>query len=130
MSWQANAPARPKTAAAWGATRRCWKRWPTRNTKTTPICRSGSAPTSTRNTSASWKSMLRCTSSVALGGPIASRPPIRGNTSMSEYQYYEWQTIDRLLTEAEQTAVDKLSSHITVSASQAWVDYEYGDFKH
>ncbi|MEI6645787.1 MAG: hypothetical protein WCP12_07090 [bacterium] len=24
---------------------------------------------------------------------------------MSEYQYYEWQTVDRLLTEAEQEAV-------------------------
>jgi hypothetical protein len=26
---------------------------------------------------------------------------------MSEYQYYEWQTIDRPLTPAEQSAVDK-----------------------
>jgi hypothetical protein len=31
---------------------------------------------------------------------------------MSEYQYYEWQTIDRLLTAAEQEAVNGLSSHI------------------
>ncbi len=28
---------------------------------------------------------------------------------MSEYQYYEWQTVDRMLTEAEQEAVDNLS---------------------
>ena len=49
---------------------------------------------------------------------------------MSEYQYYEWQTEDRLLTEAEQEAVCKLSSHIEVSASRAVVTYSYGDFKH
>lgn len=49
---------------------------------------------------------------------------------MSEYQYYEWQTVDRLLTEAEQAAVSKLSSHIEVSASRAVVTYSYGDFKH
>jgi len=49
---------------------------------------------------------------------------------VSEYQYYEWQTVDRLLTETEQTAVGKLSSHIEVSSSRAVVTYSYGDFKH
>jgi len=49
---------------------------------------------------------------------------------MSEYQYYEWQTIDRLLTDAEQAEVNRLSSHIEVGASQAVVTYEWGDFKH
>ena len=49
---------------------------------------------------------------------------------MSEYQYYEWQTIDRLLTEEEQTAVNRLSSHIDVTPSQAIVTYDWGDFKH
>jgi hypothetical protein len=49
---------------------------------------------------------------------------------MSEYQYYEWQCIDRPLTREEQGAVNKLSSHITVSATGAWVDYSWGDFKH
>ena len=49
---------------------------------------------------------------------------------MSEYQYYEWQTVDRLLTEAEQAAVNNLSSHIEVSSSRAVVTYVYGDFKH
>ena len=38
---------------------------------------------------------------------------------MSEYQYYEWQTIDRALTAAEQTAVGKLSSHIDVTSTRA-----------
>ena len=49
---------------------------------------------------------------------------------MSEYQHYEWQTIDRLLTEREQEAVNGLSSHIDVSASRAVVTYAWGDFKH
>lgn len=49
---------------------------------------------------------------------------------MSEYQYYEWQTVDRLLTEAEQDAVSDLSSHIDVTASQAVVTYDWSDFKH
>ena len=49
---------------------------------------------------------------------------------MSEYQYYEWQTIDRVLTPEEQSLVNRLSSHIDVTASQAVVTYEWGDFKH
>lgn len=49
---------------------------------------------------------------------------------MSEYQYYEFQTIDRLLTESEQAAVEELSSHIDVTASRAVVTYSYGDFRH
>ena len=49
---------------------------------------------------------------------------------MSEYQYYEWQTADRLLTADEQQAVNSLSSHIEVSSSQAVVTYSWGDFKH
>ena len=49
---------------------------------------------------------------------------------MSEYQYHEWQTIDRLLSPAEQAAVNKLSSHIEVSPSKAVVTYNWGDFKH
>lgn len=49
---------------------------------------------------------------------------------MSEYQYYEWQTIDRLLSEEEQAAVSDLSSHIEVSSSSAVVTYAWGDFKH
>jgi hypothetical protein len=50
---------------------------------------------------------------------------------MSEYQYYEWQTIDRSLTASEQRAVDGLSSHMdTVTSTQAIVTYSWGDFKH
>lgn len=49
---------------------------------------------------------------------------------MSEYQYYEWQTLERPLTAAEQAAVNGLSSHIDVTPSQAIVTYEWGNFKH
>ena len=49
---------------------------------------------------------------------------------MSQYQYYEWQALDRRLSEREQVEVKQLSSHITVSATRAWVDYSWGDFKH
>ena len=49
---------------------------------------------------------------------------------MSEYQYYEWQTIDRALTAAEQAAVSQLSSHIDVTSTRAWVEYHWSGFKH
>ncbi|MBM4460718.1 MAG: hypothetical protein FJ011_23660 [Chloroflexi bacterium] len=49
---------------------------------------------------------------------------------MSEYQYYEWQTLDRPLTPEQRAAVSKLSSHIEVTSSQAIVTYSWGDFKH
>ncbi|MCI0607597.1 MAG: hypothetical protein L0Z71_00855 [Anaerolineae bacterium] len=50
---------------------------------------------------------------------------------MSEYQYYEWQTIDRPLSPREQAEVDGLSSHMdTVTSTQAIVTYSWGDFKH
>jgi hypothetical protein len=50
---------------------------------------------------------------------------------MSEYQYYEWQTIDRPLTAREQEDVNRLSSHMdTVTSTQAVVTYSWGDFKH
>ena len=49
---------------------------------------------------------------------------------MSEYQYYEWQTLEHPLTAAEQKAVNGLSSHIDVTSTQAVVTYEWGDFKH
>jgi hypothetical protein len=49
---------------------------------------------------------------------------------MSEYQYYEWQTLDRPLTPEEQAAVNELSSHIDVTSSRAVVTYSWGDFKH
>lgn len=50
---------------------------------------------------------------------------------MSEYQYYEWQTIDRPLTPNEKDAVSRLSSHMdAVTSTQAIVTYAWGNFKH
>ncbi|MDI7277293.1 MAG: hypothetical protein QME94_15055 [Anaerolineae bacterium] len=50
---------------------------------------------------------------------------------MSEFQYYEWQAIDRPLTGAEMREVGRLSSHMDlVTPTQAVVTYEWGDFKH
>ena len=50
---------------------------------------------------------------------------------MSEYQYYEWQTIDRPLSASERAQVNDLSSHMdTVTSTQAIVSYSWGDFKH
>lgn len=48
---------------------------------------------------------------------------------MSEYQYYEFQTIDRPLTKAEQQAVSLLSSRVQLSSSRAIFTYSYGDFR-
>jgi hypothetical protein len=55
---------------------------------------------------------------------------IRGGRIMSVYLYYEFQTVDRPLSEQEQAEVDALSSHIDVTPSQAVVTYHYSDFKH
>ena len=55
---------------------------------------------------------------------------IKRSAAMSEYQYYEWQTLEHPLTAAEQAAVNSLSSHIDVTSSQAIVTYNWGDFKH
>lgn len=48
---------------------------------------------------------------------------------MSEYQYYEFQAIDRPLTTDEQAEIDKLSSRAKVSPNQAIFVYNYGDFR-
>lgn len=44
---------------------------------------------------------------------------------MSEFQYHEWQAVDRLLTPEEQDAVGHLSSHIEVGPSRAVVTYHW-----
>lgn len=49
---------------------------------------------------------------------------------MSEFQYYEFQAIDRPLTTEEIEAVNRLSSHIEVGSSSAVVTYEWSYFKH
>ncbi len=48
---------------------------------------------------------------------------------MSEYQYYEFQTIDRPLSAEEQAAISKLSSRAQFTPTQAIFVYNYGDFR-
>ena len=48
---------------------------------------------------------------------------------MSEYQYYEFQTIDRRLTAEEQAEIKKLSSRVQLTPTQAIFLYNYGDFR-
>jgi hypothetical protein len=48
---------------------------------------------------------------------------------MSEYQYYEFQTIDRPLTPKEQTEIKGLSSRVKLTPTQAIFLYNYGDFR-
>jgi hypothetical protein len=49
---------------------------------------------------------------------------------MSEYQRYEFMTIDRPLTRGQLDAVNALSSHIEASSTRAIIEYHWGDFKH
>ncbi|WP_293332708.1 hypothetical protein [Microcoleus sp. CAWBG58] len=46
---------------------------------------------------------------------------------MSEYQYYEFQSVDRRLTQSEQEALSQLSSRARISSSKAIFVYSYGD---
>ena len=48
---------------------------------------------------------------------------------MSEYQYYEFQTIDRPLTAEQQVLLRKLSSRVELSATRAAFNYAYGSFR-
>jgi hypothetical protein len=48
---------------------------------------------------------------------------------MSEFQYYEFQTIDRPLTDEEQADIRKLSSRVEPTAHQAIFTYSFGDFR-
>lgn len=48
---------------------------------------------------------------------------------MSEFQYYEFQALDRLLTEKEMAALRKCSSRARITPSKFVNSYSYGDFK-
>ncbi len=48
---------------------------------------------------------------------------------MSEYQYYEFQAIDRALTDQEQDEVARISSRVDLSPYRAAFTYNYGDFR-
>ncbi|HEY0605303.1 MAG TPA: hypothetical protein VGD58_20450 [Herpetosiphonaceae bacterium] len=46
-----------------------------------------------------------------------------------EYQYYEFQALDRRLTQEEQTELRRLSSRANVTPNHAIYTYSYGDFR-
>src|SRR5271166_7037169 len=48
---------------------------------------------------------------------------------MSEYQYYEFQAVDRPLTAAEQKELRALSTRARITATSFVNSYEWGDFK-
>lgn len=48
---------------------------------------------------------------------------------MSEYQYYEFQALDRRLTEPEQQYIHTLSSRVQLTPTQAIFVYNYADFR-
>lgn len=48
---------------------------------------------------------------------------------MSEYQYYEFQAVDRPLTEEEQAIMRRLSSRVVLTSTSAAFTYNYGDFR-
>jgi hypothetical protein len=48
---------------------------------------------------------------------------------MSEYQYYEFQAIDRPLDRTEQSELQSISSRARISATRFTNHYEWGDFK-
>ncbi len=48
---------------------------------------------------------------------------------MSEYQYYEFQAIDRPLTEADRAALRALSTRARITTTSFTNHYEWGDFK-
>ena len=48
---------------------------------------------------------------------------------MSEYQYYEFQAIDRPLSDADRAALRDLSTRARITATSFTNSYEWGDFK-
>jgi hypothetical protein len=48
---------------------------------------------------------------------------------LSEYQYYEFQAIDRPLAEADRQALRALSTRARITATSFTNAYEWGDFK-
>ncbi|GCE17102.1 hypothetical protein [Dictyobacter kobayashii] len=49
---------------------------------------------------------------------------------MSEYQRYEFMALDQPLTHTQLAEVEDLSSHIEASSTYAFIEYNWGDFKH
>ena len=60
-------------------------------------------------------------------GAVMTR--VRQELSMSEHQYYEFQSLDQPLTPEKKAFVQSLSSRAQVSAYKASFVYNYGDFR-
>ena len=48
---------------------------------------------------------------------------------MSEYQYYEFQALDKPLTKQQQKELRSLSSRAEITATSFVNEYNYGDFR-
>jgi hypothetical protein len=48
---------------------------------------------------------------------------------MSEYQYYEFQAVDRPLSETDREALRDLSTRARITATSFTNSYEWGDFR-
>jgi hypothetical protein len=59
----------------------------------------------------------------------AISPGMGGLTRMSEYQYYEFQTIDRPLTEKQMQELRSYSTRARITRRSFVNDYSWGDFK-
>ena len=56
--------------------------------------------------------------------------PVRKDfDAVSEYQYYEFQAIDRPLDEADKEALGRLSSRATITSTTFTNEYQWGDFR-
>jgi len=51
-------------------------------------------------------------------------------TQMGTYQHYDFYSIDRPLTDEEQSAVSQLSSRVEPTSRRATLTYHYSDFRH
>ena len=66
---------------------------------------------------------------TAVGSSITAAYPWGGQGVMSEYQYYEFQAIDRPLSRDETAAVRALSTRATITPTRFVNEYQWGDFK-
>src|SRR5208282_34710 len=62
-------------------------------------------------------------------GVIFAVDAAAAEAAMSEYQYYEFQAIDRPLGEADRNALRALSTRARITATSFTNSYEWGDFK-
>jgi hypothetical protein len=53
----------------------------------------------------------------------------RRRSNLSEYQYYEFRTVDRPLTQADRNALRQLSTRARITSTSFTKSYEWGDFK-